>query len=157
VCAKIAQMSVSESMMRVPFNEAIYPEIKQWILEHPQDTRLTDAIKQNLLHFGVLTESEKIEPQVGLLAIAELPHVIQQFIPDRLGAAPKEMLFEVKRNLRNESNRINLISTPKRMYALFQPKRLLEKFLQRVAVGKQDKVKTLGNVPNVYLQFSHHQ
>jgi len=57
-------------------------------------------------------------------------------------ALPNELLFEIKGHL-NESDIRSLASASKRMHELFISKRLLDKFLQRVAYGEQDKVEKL--------------
>ncbi len=128
--------------MPVPFNENMYYAVKQWLEENPQDKSLSEPIKQSLLRFEILTEREKEELQVALLAIHDLPEVLQQFMPDRLGAQPDDLLDMIGRYLSNQ-NRGELATADKRMHSLFHQSNLLDKFLERVAYGMQDKVEQL--------------
>ena len=140
--------------MPVPFNEAMYPEVKQWLVKNPQDKSLSEPIKQSLLRFETLTKCEKEQLQEALLDIAALPDVIQQFMPDRLDALPGELANMVATNL-DQKNFDNLTKSSKRTYFLFkgdafdvaQKRKVFGKFLECVAYGQQDKAeKLLGHV-----------
>jgi len=133
---------IGEFIMPVLFNEAMYPKVKQWLLENPQDKSLSKLIKQSLLDFETLTEPEKKQLQTALLAMDDLPDVIQQFMPDRLGALPNELLDMVGNHLTPKDRR-ELATADTRMYSVFHQSNLHAKFLECVAYGQQDKAERL--------------
>ena len=128
--------------MPVPFNKAIYPEVQEWLVKNPQDKSLSEPIKQSLLRFETLTDADKEQLQAALLAIAELPDVIQQFMPDRLGTLPVELLDMVGKHLTPKDRR-ELAATDRRMHSVFHQSNLHAKFLKCVAYGQQDKAEKL--------------
>ncbi|WP_133130567.1 F-box protein [Legionella yabuuchiae] len=130
-------------------DEFLYKDAVKWIHEHPEDKRISGSIKRDFLHFNELPPKNKVELITALhtaLKTTGLSEEIKQSLPYLifdLDALPDDMLLEIKDNL-NESDIRSLGSVSKRMHTLFQlPKRLLDKFLQRVAYGEQDKVKLL--------------
>ena len=128
--------------MPVPFNEAMYPGVKQWLVENPQDKSLSEPIKQSLLRFETLTEREKEQLQAALLAIYDLPEVLQQFMPNRLGTLPVELLDIVDKHLTPQDRR-ELAATDRRKHSVFHQSNLHAKFLECVAYGQQDKAEKL--------------
>lgn len=128
--------------MPVPFNETMYPEVQQWLSDNPQDESLSPQIKQTLLRFEELTEPEKVQLQAELLAVPNLPDVLQQFIPDRLGAQPVELLNIIGEHLAPQDKR-ELAAASKAMHSVFHQSNLHDKFLECVAYGQQDKAERL--------------
>ena len=133
---------IGEFIMPVAFNEAMYPGVKQWLVENPQDKSLSEPIKQSLLRFETLTEREKEQLQAVLLAIHDLPEVLQQFVPNRLGTLPVELLDRVGKHLTPQHRR-ELAATDRRMHSVFHQSNLHAKFLECVAYGQQDKAEKL--------------
>jgi hypothetical protein len=141
--------------MPVPFNEAMYPEVQQWLVENPQDKHLPESIKQDLLRFETLTDLEKERLQAALLTIAELPDVIQQLMPDHLDALPRELANIVATYLvatdSGPQDFDNLTKSSQRTHFLFtgetfddaQKRKVFGKFLESVAYGQQDKAERL--------------
>lgn len=137
--------------MPVPFfNEAIYPEVEQWLVMNPQDKHLPKYIKLDLLRFKTLTEAEKGELKEALFAIPELPEVLQQFMPNCLGKLPCELANKIAVSL--ESQDFNeLTQSSKQIHFLFkgeafdvlQHSKIFAKFLECVAYGQQDKAEKL--------------
>ncbi|WP_133130904.1 F-box protein [Legionella yabuuchiae] len=127
-------------------DESLYKNAVKWVHDHPQDTRISENIKRAFLHFNKLPPKNKVELITALLKTTGLPEEIKQSLPYLsfdLDALPDDMLLEIK-NYLNKSDIRSLESVSKRMNTLFQrPKRLLDKFLQRVAYGEQDKVEAL--------------
>jgi len=134
--------------MSTPADEVIYSNAVKWIHEHPKDERLSEEIKQDFLNFNVLPPEKKAELISNLHQLLErtgLPEKIKQSLPYLtfdLDALPDDVFLEINDNL-NESDIRSLGSVSKRMHSLFQLPRLLDKFLQRVAYGEQDKVELL--------------
>lgn len=113
-------------MPRQP-EELLHSNAVEWIHETlKQDQRISEEIEQDFLRFNTFF--------------------------DGLG---DELLLEIGSHLQNESDISNLVSTSKRMYSLFQPRRLSDKFLQRVAYGEQEQAERLftdvyqGNVEKI--------
>lgn len=130
-------------------DELQYINAVKWIHENPQDKRISDEIKENFLCFNTLLPKNKIELLITLCELSEKktsPLEIEKSLPwlmFDLDALPNELLMEIKCHLKNNSDKGNLASTSRRMYHLFQPKRLLDKFLERVAFRMQDTVEAL--------------
>jgi len=61
---------------------------------------------------------------------------------DRLSSLPREIAQETAKHL-SEADRVNLGSGSRGMRSMYQEKPLLDKFLQRVAYGMQDKVEQI--------------
>ncbi|WP_133130903.1 F-box-like domain-containing protein [Legionella yabuuchiae] len=132
--------------------ELLYRNAVKWIHEHPHDTRISEEIKQAFLSFNTLPQENKVQLLIALsklLETARLPMEIEQWLLSDFDALPDELLLEIGSHLKNDSDMNNLVRVSKRMYSLFQPTRLLDKFLQRVAYGEQDKAEQLFTV--VYL------
>ena len=89
-----------------------------------------------------LTEREKEQLQAALLAIHDLPEVLQQFMPNRLGALPVKLLDMVGKHLTPQDRR-ELAATDRRMHSVFHQSNLHAKFLECVAYGQQDKAEKL--------------
>lgn len=128
--------------MPVPFNQATYPKVQQWLTDNPHDERLPELIKQQLLRFQTLTEPQRVKLQVDLLAIADLPEVLQQFLPDHVGALPVELLDIIGDHLAPQDKK-ELGKTDKRMHLIFHESNLYAKFLECIAYGQQDKTERL--------------
>src|SRR3990167_8588173 len=140
--------------MPVPFNEAMYPEVEKWLVENPQDESLSEPIKQSLLRFETLTEREKEQLQAALLAIHDLPEVLQQFMTNRSATLPVKLLDRVGKHLTQQDRR-ELATADKRMHSVFSQSSLLAKFsvfsqsdfhagfLEWVAYGQQDEAEIL--------------
>ncbi len=144
-------------------DKLLYSNAVKWIHENPQDQRISEEIKQDFLRFNALPTENKVQLLLTLntlLKTTGLPHEVEKSLPYLtfdLDALPDDMLLEMGSHLKNESDMSNLVSTSKRMYTLFQPTRLLNKFLQRVAYGEQDKAEHLftelyqGNVEKIQI------
>jgi hypothetical protein len=63
-------------------------------------------------------------------------------MPDRLGALPVELLYNVSENL-TPQERVPLAGADRRMHSVFHQSNLHAKFLECVAYGQQDKAKKL--------------
>ncbi|MFO2971143.1 hypothetical protein SCO12_06725 [Legionella pneumophila serogroup 10] len=144
--------------------ELLYSNAVKWIRENPQDQRLSEEIKQAFLSFNTLPQDKKVQLLIALsklLEAARLPMEIEKWLLSDFDALPDELLLEIGSHLKNESDMSNLVSTSKRMYSLFQPARLLNKFLQRIAYGEQDKAERLftaiyqGNVEKIQQALLH--
>lgn len=127
--------------MSLLFETSIYPEVKQWLSENSEEESLPEAIKQDLLRFEELTKPEKEALQAALLAISELPDVLQKFMPDRLRELG-DPLSEVSKHLTSQARR-NLAETGRSMHGVFHESNLHAKFLENVAYGQQDKAEKL--------------
>jgi hypothetical protein len=130
-------------------DEHLYRKAIEWIRENPQDQHLSEEIKQAFLSFNTLPLENKIQLLITLkklLNTTGLPEAIEQSFPwlmVDLDELPDELLLEIGSHLKNESDMRHLVSASKRMYSLFQPKRLLNEFLQRIAYGEEDKAEGL--------------
>lgn len=130
-------------------NENLYINAVQWINENPGDTKLPNSIKQDFMSFNTLSAKNKAQLIIALanlLKTTGLPEVIKQALPwliFDLDALPDHMLLEMK-NHWNEADIRNSGSISKRMHSLFHLSQgVLDKFLQRVAFGEQDKAEEL--------------
>ncbi len=140
-------------------DELLYSNAMEWIHENPQDQHLSsEEIKQACLSFNTLPQENKVELLTALsklLQAAQLPLEIEKWLLSDFDALPDKLLLKIGSHLKDESDINNLVSTSKRMYSLFQPTRLLDKFLQQVAYGEQDKAEWLftevyqGNVEKI--------
>lgn len=137
--------------MPTPADEVMYSNAVEWIHKHPEDKRLSEEIKENFSHFNELSPKDKAALITALhraLETTGLPEEIKQSLPYLsfdLGALIGDLLPIIK-NYLNESDARSLASVSRKTHAFLQgPNRLLllDKFLQRVAYGKQDKVETL--------------
>ncbi len=130
-------------------DERLYRNAIEWICENPQDQHLSEEIKQAFLSFNTLPLENKVQLLITLkklLNTTGLPEAIEQSFPwlmVDLDELPDELLLEIGSHLKNESDMSHLVSASKRMYSLFQPKRLLNEFLQRIAYGEEDKAEGL--------------
>jgi hypothetical protein len=149
-------------------NKILYDSAAQWIKENAEDKSLTDPIKKDFLDFGTLSPEDKAQLITSLDKLLEgngLPEVITQSLPwlrFDLDALPNDLTLEVGTKLKNESDIRSLGSLSTKMHSLFQPPNLLlDKFLQRVAYGEQDKVEALftdvysGNVEKIQEALLH--
>jgi hypothetical protein len=144
--------------------EQLYSNAVKWIRENPQDQHVSEEIKQAFLSFNTLPQENKVQLLIALsklLEAARLPLEIEKWLLSDFDALPDELLLEIGSHLKNESDMSNLVSPSKRMYSLFQPTRLLNKFLQRIAYGEQDKAERLftaiyqGNVEKIQQALLH--
>lgn len=130
-------------------DELLYSNAVKWIQENFRDKSIPDQIKQDFLHFNTLLPEEKAKLLITLKKLLEtigLPQEIEKSLPwlmFDLKGLPGELFFKIGSHLNNDSDISNLASTSKEMYAFFQPTRLLNKFLQRVAYGEQDEAERL--------------
>ena len=129
--------------MLIQFNEAMYAHVVQWITDNPDDARLPEPVKQDLLRFATLTDVEKEQLQDALLAIDELPDEVQQFIPNRLGQLPVELVDIIASNLTQQEDLSELVKSGRQPYSIFQAPRILGRFLECIAYGQQDKAERL--------------
>src|SRR3990167_10477057 len=102
---------IGKFIMPVAFNKAMYPEVKQWLVDNSKDKHLPEPIKQDLLRFERLNDTEKEQLQKALLTLPELPDVLQQFMPDRLSTLPVELLDMVGKHLTPKDKRRDRKST----------------------------------------------
>lgn len=144
--------------------ELLYSNASKWIDENPKDQRLSEEIKQDFLKFNTLSEANKVKLLITLSKLLQeerLPLEIEKWLLSDFDALPNELLFEIGAHLKNESDMSKLVSTSERMYSLFQPTRLLNKFLQRIAYGEQDMAEKLfttaysGNVEKIQQALLH--
>ena len=128
--------------MLIQFNEAMYAHVVQWITDNPDDARLPEPVKQDLLRFATLTDVEKEQLQDALLAIDELPDEVQQFIPNRLGQLPKELVDIIASHLTKQDVNEWAMSG-RQAYSIFPAPNIFGKFLECIAYGQQDKAEGL--------------
>ncbi|WP_133130445.1 hypothetical protein [Legionella yabuuchiae] len=135
--------------MHTQADASMYKNAVKWIHEHPNDTRISEDIKKNFLSFNELPPKDKAELITALHAALKttgLPEEIKQsllYLSFDFGALPDDLILFIG-NYLNKSDKKSLERVSKRMDTLFQrQKRLLDKFLQRVAYGEQDKVEAL--------------
>lgn len=120
----------------------------QWIRENPEDKSLSEELKQTFLNFDSLTADNQAQLLKSLLEMSGLPEQIKaslSYLTQDLDALPLpyDLILNIKERL-SDLDIKNLGRVSKSMHALFQPpKQLLDKFLERVAFGMQDKVEAL--------------
>jgi hypothetical protein len=118
--------------MPIQFNEAMYEHVVEWIAQNPNDVRLPEGVKQALLGFATLTDKEKEQLQGALLAIPELPDEVGQFIPNRLGQLPPELLDKIASHVSRKDVK-EFSRSCRQAYALFPAPNTLGMFLQCIA------------------------
>ncbi len=135
--------------MPTKVDESLYSNAVKWMNENHQDKSISDEIKQDFLRFNTLPPENKVQLLITLNTLLEttgLPQEIEISLPwlmFDLDGLPEELLVEIGSHLKNESDKSNLVRTSKKIHSLFQPIRLLDKFLERVAYGEQDTAERL--------------
>lgn len=130
-------------------NEFLYKNAVKWIHENPEDPCISKKLKQDFIRFNELSPENKAELVITLRTLLKttgLPEEINQSLPYLtfdLSTLPGDKFLEITGYL-DEFDTRSLGSSSKRMHSLVQlPKKLLDKFLQRVAYGEQDTVERL--------------
>lgn len=136
--------------MPTPADELLYIDAVEWINKNPKDERISENVKEDFLNFNKLRPEKKIELIITLNKLLEttgLPEKIAQSLPWMkfdVNALPNELILKIKDDFLNESAIRSLGGTSRTAHSFFElPKRLLDKFLQRVAYGEQHKVEAL--------------
>ncbi len=148
-------------------DKLLYDNAVKWIHENPADKSLPEELKQAFLNFDTLTADNQAQLLKSLLEMSGLPEQIKtslSYLTQDLDALPLpyELILEIKERL-SESDIENLGRVSKSMHGLFQSpnKKILNKFLERVAFGMQDKIEELftdvysGDVEKIQVALRH--
>lgn len=125
-----------------PFNESMYVHVLRWLNDN-QDINLPESLQHDLRHFNTLSDVEKEQLQVNLLALPQVPEVIQKFMPNRLAVLPNDWLKQIGSYLNPQQELKTLANLSRRTHSLFQPRVLHSQFLECIAYGRQDKAERL--------------
>jgi hypothetical protein len=129
-------------------DKLLYDNAVKWIHENTEDKSLPEELKQAFLNFDSLTSDNQAQLLKSLLEMSGLPEQIKaslSYLTQDLDALPLPDLpiLEIKERL-SDLDIKNLVRVSKRMHTLFQPpNKILNKLLERVAFGMQDKVEQL--------------